>query len=65
MNDEKTVLYHVCNDYSLAPMEPGDPLPTEKDYEEMPHELGTALYHREYGELHYLRAPEGLEGKYA
>jgi hypothetical protein len=55
------VMYDVCNDYSLSP------ITTEFDpklYKTRKHDLGILYIHKEYNEVHYLKAKAGLDGQY-
>jgi hypothetical protein len=55
------VMYDVCNDYSLSP------ITTEFDpklYKTRKHDLGMLYIHKEYNEVHYLKAKAGLDGQY-
>ena len=55
------VMYDVCNDYSLAPIE------TEFDpklYKTRKHAMGTIYIHKKHNEIHYFKGRNGLDGKY-
>ena len=59
--ESELIIYDVCNDYSL------DTCTTDfesADYKKVKHSLGTIYIHKEYDEIHYLKAVKGLEGKF-
>jgi hypothetical protein len=59
--NEKQILYDVCNDYSL---DPSDQKPNMNLYKVTKYANGELLTHKEYGEVHFFRGLEGLKGKY-
>jgi len=58
---EETVLYDVCNDYSLEKCE--DQNKDLSAYRTRKMRKGILYIHKEYDELHYLRGPAGLDGQ--
>ena len=59
--ESELIIYDVCNDYSLdtctTDFEPAE-------YKKVKHSFGTIYIHKEYDEIHYLKAVKGLEGKF-
>lgn len=56
----ETILYDVCNDYTLEPCIQAINLIGE--YKAIEGALGVSYFHIRYNELHYFRGPAGLTG---
>lgn len=63
--EDDGVMYDVCNDYSLDPVEPGTMKNfKEGDYIKKKTPYGLLYIHKKYKEIHYLKGKKGMTGKH-